>query len=276
MDMQTDRRKGSTRQAVYDLAVGGGRLAATLLLAPLLRRSYNRHGATDDELRRTLPGDGLVPRPKLGYTRAITIDAPVEAVWPWLVQFGQGRGGFYSYDTLENLIGCDIRSVDAILPEHQDLHVGDLIRSGRDSMPCWQVVEVAPPRHLVLIGAGTPAAPQVPEIVEVVPDRGYVASTWQWVLEPTDGNRRTRLIVRQRETYSPNQAWLWHLVEPFNFVMEHRMLQGIRQRAEGRQPTKQTRRRPDAHMGRWAEVVRRSGPGDQNSSQAATAPNSRL
>jgi hypothetical protein len=220
------------REAAFDLLVGGGRLAGTLLLAPVLRRSYNRHGATDDEVRRPLPGDDLVIRPKLGYTRAITIDAPVEAVWPWLVQFGQGRGGFYSYDTLENLVGCDIHSVDELLPEHQNLRVGDLIRSGRDSMPCWQVVDVMPPRHLVLIGAGTPAAPRAPDVVDEVPDRGYAASTWQWVLEPLDSERRTRLIVRQRETYSPDQAWLWHLVEPFNFVMEHRMLQGIRERAE--------------------------------------------
>lgn len=220
------------RRTAYDLVVGGGRVAATVLAAPFLRQSYNRHGATDAELARTLPGDELVTVPKLGYTRAITVDAPPEQVWPWLVQFGQGRGGFYSYDALENLVGCGIHSVDELLPEHQRLEVGDLIRSGRDSQPCWQVVEVVPPRQLVLIGAGTPAAPAVPDIVDEVPDRGYVASTWQWVLEPTDGGRRTRLIVRQRETYSPDQSWIWHLVEPFNFVMEHRMLRGIRDRAE--------------------------------------------
>ena len=219
-------------RTVYDLVVGGGRVAGALLTAPISRRFYNRHGATDDELARPLPGDELVHESKLGYTRAITIDAPPEQVWPWLVQFGQGRGGFYSYDALENLVGCGIHSVDEILPDHQQLEVGDLIRSGRDTMPCWQVVEVAPPHHLVLIGAGTPADPQAPAVVDQVPDRGYVASTWQWVLEPTDDGRRTRLIVRQRETYSPNQSWLWHLVEPFNFVMEHRMLRGIRDRAE--------------------------------------------
>lgn len=243
--MKAGLQRRRAPRVVYDLLVGGGRLAGTLLLAPVLRRRYNRHGATDDELARPLPGDDLVARPKLGYTRAITIDAPVAAVWPWLVQFGQGRGGFYSYDTLENLVGCDIHSVEELLPEHQELHVGDLIRSGRDTMPCWQVVEVAPPHHLVLIGAGTPAEPQVPEVVDVVPDRGYVASTWQWVLEPVDGGRRTRLIVRQRETYSPNQAWLWHLVEPFNFVMEHRMLRGIRQRAEQHRHTAEPRRPVD-------------------------------
>jgi hypothetical protein len=224
--------QGRARQAVYDLLVGGTRVAGALLTAPLARRFYNRQGATDDELVRPLPGDELVREPKLGYTRAITVDAPVEQVWPWLVQFGQGRAGFYSYDTLENLVGCGIHSVDEILPEHQQLHVGDLIRSGRDTMPCWQVVEVEPPHHLVLIGAGTPAQPEAPEVVDEVPERGYVASTWQWKLEPVDEGRRTRVIVRQRETYSPNQAWLWHLVEPFNFVMEHRMLRGIRDRAE--------------------------------------------
>lgn len=226
------RPTAQVRRAAYDLLVGGGRVAGTVLAAPVLRRFYNRHGATDEELALPLPGDDLVAVPKLGYTRAITIDAPPEQVWPWLVQFGQGRGGFYSYDTLENLVGCGIHSVDELLPEHQQLQVGDLIRSGKDTMPCWQVVEVDPPHHLVLIGAGTPAAPAVPEVVDEVPDQGYVASTWQWVLAPTDDDRRTRLIVRQRETYSPNQSWLWHLVEPFNFVMEHRMLRGIRDRVE--------------------------------------------
>jgi hypothetical protein len=230
--MRTTRSPARARGMIYDLVVGGGRVVGVSLAAPLLRRSYNRHGATDEELARSLPGDGLVVAPKLGYTRALTIDAPVDAVWPWLVQYGQGRAGFYSYDALENLMGCGIRSVDVLLSEHQQLRVGDLIRSGRDGMPCWQVVEVEPPHHLVLIGAGTPADPQVPEVVDEVPERGYVASTWQWVLEPLDGGRRTRLLVRQRLTYSPNQAALWHMVEPLNYVMEHRMLRGIRQRAE--------------------------------------------
>lgn len=226
------------RRAIYDLAVGGTRVAGALLTAPVARRFYNRHGVTDDELARPLPGDGLVREPKLGYTRAITVDAPVEHVWSWLVQFGQGRAGFYTYDTLENLVGCGIHSVDEILPEHQELAVGDRIRASRDDQPCWQVVEVDPPHHLVLIfvfnavGARPPPGPQGPEVVDEIPERGYAASTWQWLLEPVDGGSRTRLIVRQRETYSPNQAWLWHLVEPFNFVMEDGMLRGLRDRAE--------------------------------------------
>lgn len=233
-------RLAGFRAVGRDLVVGGGKVVGTLVGAPWLRRSYNRRGATDEELHRSLPGDDLVVSPKLGYTRAITIDAPVEHVWPWLVQFGQGRGGFYSYDTLENLVGCGIHSVDRLLPEHQRLSVGDLIRSGRDNQPCWQVVDLDAPHHLVLIGAGTPARPEAPKIVDRVPTRGYVASTWQWVLERVDDGERTRLIVRQRLTFSPNQAWLWRLVEPVNFVMEHRMLQGIRDRAEHHAQTSAT------------------------------------
>lgn len=223
-----------TLRTAYDLGVGGTRVLAALASAPVLRRTYNRYGATDTELAQEMPGDDLVRRPKLGYTRAITIEAPPHEVWRWLVQFGQGRAGFYSYDALENLVGCGIHSVDEILPDHQSLAVGDLIRSGRDGQPCWQVMDVDPDNHLVLFGAGTPAQPGVPEVAEDIPDRGYAASTWQWLLEPRDGGRATRLLVRGRTTYSPPQSWLWHLVEPLNYVMERRMLEGIRARAERR------------------------------------------
>lgn len=223
-----------TRTAVpSQLLAGGALIAGTLAGAPVLRRRYNRWGATDEEVARPMPGDELVVDPKLTYTRAITIDAPREHVWPWLVQYGQGRGGFYSYDAVENLIGCDIHSTDEILAEHQHLAVGDLIRSGgRDTFPCWMVMQVDPPTTLVLQGAGTPAEVDVPEIVDEVPERGYVASTWQWLLQPIDDGRRTRLIVRQRCTYSPNQSVLWHVVEPLNFVMERKMLLGVTARAE--------------------------------------------
>ena len=218
---------------IRDLAVGGAAAASTLLASPVLRRWYNRWGATDEELRRSLVGDGLVKHPKLGYTRAITIDAPPERVWPWLAQIGQGRGGFYSYDGLENLVGCDIHSADTLLPDHQEITVGDIVRSGRDRHVCWIVMDVEVPHHLVLQGAGTPASVDVPDVVDEVPARGYAASTWQWVLEPVDDRTRTRLVVRQRCTYSPRQWLLWRIVEPLNFVMERRMLLGIRDRATG-------------------------------------------
>lgn len=215
---------------LYDLFVGGGSVVGCVLGAPWLRRWYNRWGTSESERTETLPGDDLVPAPKLGYTRAVTIGAPAEEVWRWLVQFGQGRGGFYSYDTLENLVGCQIHSADRILPEHQRLVPGDRIRADPGSRASWEVIDVDAPHHLVLMGAD-PDTGRAPPVRDPVPMKGYTASTWQWVLRPRP-HQQTRLIVRQRLTYSPDQRVLWHIVEPFNFAMEREMLRGIARRAE--------------------------------------------
>jgi hypothetical protein len=97
-----------------------------------------------------LPGDELMPDADLTATRAVTVEAGADAVWPWIAQLGQGRGGFYSYDLIENLVGCEIHSADRIVPEWQSIDVGDevnlhpevgLIAAG-----------VAPGRALVLRG----------------------------------------------------------------------------------------------------------------------------
>jgi hypothetical protein len=219
-------------RSVRDVLVGGSAVVVTAVASPILRRAYNSHGATDAEVSSSLPGDDLVKHPKLGYTRAVTVEVSPAEVWPWLVQMGQGRGGLYSYDSLENLVGCGIHSAAEILTDHQRLEAGDIIRSGPDSYPCWIVMDVEPSHHLVLQGAGTPADVAVPEVVDEVPARGYVASTWQWVLRPTAGGRATRMVVRQRLTYSPGQAAIWRVVEPINFIMERQMLLGIKARAE--------------------------------------------
>jgi hypothetical protein len=191
-----------------------------------------------------MPGDDLVNDPKLGYTRGITIAAPPVSVWPWLAQFGQGRGGFYSYDALENVIGCRIHSTDQVLPEHQDPAPGDLIRSGPEgkSYAAWEILSIDAPNHLVMMGA-EPAVGKAPPVVDQIPDKGYAASTWQWLLRSATGGESTRLVVRQRLTYSPRQWLLWRIVEPLNFVMERRMLLGVKDRAERRsEPTTRNER----------------------------------
>src|ERR1019366_1536041 len=96
--------------------------------------------ATDKEAGATLAGDDLIPAPDLVATRAITVHAPADQIWPWTAQVGQGRGGFYSYDALENLTGCDIRSADRVVPEWQDVKVGTRSSSPRRSgwvSPLW-------------------------------------------------------------------------------------------------------------------------------------------
>jgi len=213
----------------FENLLGAIQVGGVLLLSPILRSWYNRWGATNTEVSQPLLGDELVPIPILGYTRALTIQAPPERVWPWLAQMGQGRGGFYSYDGLENLTGCDIHSVDVILPELQNPQAGELIRLGPQGYPCFSVVGVEPARALVLISAN----PQTGQPVEHTPQasKGYSIATWQFVLEQRDANS-TRLLVRQRLSFSPDLKWVWRLTEPVGFVMERKMLLGIRRRAE--------------------------------------------
>jgi hypothetical protein len=213
----------------FDNLIGAFQVGGTLLASPLIRGWYNRWGATPAEAEQALPGDELVPIPLLGYTRAITIPAPAEQVWPWVVQLGQGRGGFYSYDGLENLARCDIHSADRILPEHQHPQIGDLVRLGPKGYPCFAMTAIDPGRALVLISAD----PQTEQAVvyQAGAEKAFSIATWQFVLQPLDENT-TRLVVRQRLAYSPEMKWVWRLTEPVGFVMERKMLLGIRQRAE--------------------------------------------
>jgi hypothetical protein len=208
----------------------GGALAVLGLLFVYLRWFrpwYLRWGATDQELNGPLPGDDLVAHPRQQATRALTIQAPAAKVWPWLAQIGQGRGGFYSYTWLENLIGCDIHNADRILPECQQIAAGDRIRLGPEGYPYYTIAAVEPERALVL-RAGDPVADPAP-----------IDETWTFVLDPL-GADACRLIARNRRDHPASLAnWLvWQvLVEPLHFVMEHRMLLGVRQRAEAAVPS---------------------------------------
>jgi hypothetical protein len=176
-------------------------------------------GATTEERWVQLPGDGLVVGPSLSVTRAITIGARPADVWPWIAQLGQGRGGFYSYDALENLVGCDIHSADAIVDAWQDVAVGDPFHLHPDMALAVAVVE--PGRALVVRGG------------EAAPLEDF---TWAFVLRDVDGEpARTRLLVRER--YASDRWWGSLVVEPVaavSTVMSARMLRGIRDRAEGR------------------------------------------
>jgi hypothetical protein len=185
----------------------------------LARPRHLRWGATDHESRGPLPGDGLLANPDLTATRAITVRASAAEVWPWIAQLGQGRGGFYSYDFLENLVGCQIQSADRIASEWQALEVGDEVKLHPD-VPL-DVAIVEPGGALVLRG-GVPMG-------DIPPPYDF---TWAFVLrEQPDGT--TRLL--SREQYAYKKWWASLLVEPVeavSFVMTQKMLRGIRDRAE--------------------------------------------
>lgn len=185
-------------------------------------RPWHLHwGTTTAEATGVLPGDDLVPEPKLKATHAITIQAPVAQVWPWLVQIGQGRGGFYSYDWLEMIGGLDIHSADKILPEFQTLNVGDILPLGPNNFGP-KVVSLEPERALVVGGELN------------LPNGEFFGSSWSFNLEAVDANT-TRLVERLQLDWVPllkNDFFYRVMLEPASFVMERKMLLGIKQRAE--------------------------------------------
>jgi hypothetical protein len=186
--------------------------------APLYRRWHQRWGTTPQEVESPMPGDELIAGAQYRATRAITIAAPPEAVWPWLVQVGCLRGGWYSNDLLDNMTRP---SAEVVIPDLQDLRVG-------------QWVPMSP----------TPSDKTALKVASFEPNRLLVwqqpVSTWVWRLEPTD-DRGTRLVTRLRIRYDwrrPGEALLSLVLNEFgDFPMMRRMLLGIKARAESPQRT---------------------------------------
>jgi hypothetical protein len=187
-------------------ALGVGVLAYRLRL----RRRVLTWGATEAEAAARLPGDELLEDADGVATRAITIDAPPSAVWPWLAQMGPSpRGGAYTYDWIENLLGLDMHSADEVLPEFQHPQVGDELGYGANRM---RFERVEPERVLALRSD----------------DGNWV---WSFVLDEQDG--RTRLISRNRFRLPRLRDKLGMIpMEPGSLVMERKMLRGIKRRAE--------------------------------------------
>jgi len=174
-------------------------------------------GATAEEVGAVLPGDELVEPGAPRTTRAITVDAPPEAVWPWLAQIGEGRGGFYSYDCLERIAGARIHNAKTIHPEWQELAVGDTVwlarRYGQNASQVVAAVE--PGSHLVLMSAADFDRVQ----------RGEKAfGSWAFYLRPQ--GTRTRLLARG----TGGTVGITSFDIP-HFVMERGTLHGIRNRA---------------------------------------------
>jgi hypothetical protein len=169
-------------------------------------------GATKEERIMPLPGDEFGTASVPQHTCGITIHAPADEVWKWLVQIGQDRGGFYSYTFLENLVGADIRNTNEIRPEWQELKVGDTIRLGRDeSVVKLKVLAVEPGRVLVLTYWGA------------------------FVLKPSPDGRTCRLLIRSRAEAKPLIRLILSVVlDPIHFLMQRRMMLGIKEMAEAK------------------------------------------
>jgi len=184
--------------------------ASALVYRRGLRRWVLTWGATPDEAAARLPGDELLEDADGVATRTIAIDAPASAVWPWIAQMGPSpRGGAYTYDWIENVLGLNMHSVDRVLPEYQHPQIGDGFGYGANRMS-FAIVE---PEHVLATRSA---------------DGNWV---WTFVLDEQDG--RTRLISRNRFRLPRLRDRIGMIpMEPGSLVMERKMLRGIKERAE--------------------------------------------
>lgn len=164
-------------------------------------------GSTAAERAMPVPGDADIPPDSVVTTRAVTIHAPPEAIWPWIAMIGQGRGGFYSFDWLENLFAANMQNAEEIDPTLQGVAVGDRLSFQQDG-PSMLVTLVEPGRTLSCAG-------------------------WTWHLVPVD-EQTTRLVVRYSFPVpdTASAAYYYPIFEPAHFIMEAGMMLGIKARAE--------------------------------------------
>jgi len=205
--------------------MGGAARIALNLITPFLRDEHSHWGLSGSDAARTYPGDELVPEPRWSWTHGIEVAAPPDAVWPWIAQIGATRAGFYSYQWLENLVGCEVHNAEAIHPEWE-MKLGDALYV-HPQAPALKVAAIERGRWLVAHGPADLAAKAA--------GRPWVAVSWLFYVEPMAGGK-SRCISRYRADYSEDLrtrvSFGPSLLEPIGFAMDRRMLLGIRERAE--------------------------------------------
>jgi hypothetical protein len=202
--------------------LGGAARIAAEMLAPSGRKRHVSWGISAEDAARSFPGDELLAEPIWGWTHAVSVKASADVVWPWLAQIGATRGGFYSYQWLENLAGCDVRNAEVVHPEWQ-MRLGDELYVHPD-MPPLRIARMEPGRWFVAHAAS-----------ERIPERHWVSVSWLFLVEPA-GVGCCRVISRYRAAHSEDLgtriSFGPSLLRPIGFAMDRRMLEGIRERVE--------------------------------------------
>ena len=198
-------------------------LLLTLFYFTWLREYQMNWGATAEDVGRYMVGDELHENPRFDATRAVEINATPEQIWPWIVQMGYSKGGFYGFDKLDN---GGIPSAERIIPEYQNLKVGDSIPSGEytrgerkgELFYLLEVVEMEPHESMLWVFLGTP----------------WMGATWSWDLYRVD-DEHTILVSRLRQSYtfdSFEAVIAWSFIDTIEILMMRTTLLGIKQRAE--------------------------------------------
>lgn len=205
--------------------VGGAAVMTLAFLSPFLRGARGRWGLDEETAARSLPGDDRVKEPHWSWTHGIEIDAPASEVWPWVAQVGADRGGFYSYQALENLAGCEVENAETVHPEWE-ARVGDriVLHPKGEALP---IVAAEPGRWFVAHAPADESARNA--------GRPWVTASWLFYVEPL-GESRCRFLSRYRAASSDDLSMKLFfgpaLMEPIGFAMDRRMLLGVKQRAE--------------------------------------------
>lgn len=199
-------------------------IGATLLTWPVAKRWLQNWGALEQECRKQWPGDALVTANLAPNTRAITIDAPAEQVWPWLVQFGLGKAGFYSYELLERLVGIPVTNLESVEASMQALEVGDEVLL-HPKAPGIPIALVEPERHICFGELDPSSANPADELKR----------SWSFYLSPLT-ETTCRLVLRgcfeETRKRSLKDRAGFALFQPIDFVMEQRMLRTLKRLAE--------------------------------------------
>jgi hypothetical protein len=218
------QRTASPGVGVLAALEGAALIVWNLVATPFIGRRRLRWRTVGTEATDSLPGDEFVPEPKWSYTLGIAVDAAPEDLWPWIAQVGQRRGGFYTYQTLENMVGCRIINATEILRDHQHPAVGEDIYL-HPTAPPMRIEIVDPPNALVLFGS--PA--------DTGAEERWGRSTWQFAVT-TGHDGGSRLLTRGRYDYTSD--WKSRLafgrfpIEVITFVMSRKMMLEIKRLAE--------------------------------------------
>ena len=196
-----------------------------------LRRRRSRWGLTKDDVTAVFPGDDLVVDPDVHFTHGITIQAPSSYVWPWIAQIGRGRGGFYSYELLENITGLDIYNSDTVLKDFQQPEIGDFVEFGpNDKSP----IILCEPGKYMAIENWIDFQSQGSFDPSTYTSNSFMHLTWLWYVEPIN-KTSARFYSRNRVDITSKSKWpglIAALTEPIVFAMDRKMCKGIKHRAE--------------------------------------------
>ena len=228
--MNTNMKNKISLSSIFS-ALEGMLIMIACYLTIFLKPLRDKWGMAKDQLIKKFPGDDIVAEPKSQFTHGIEINAPAEFVWPWVAQMGKDRGGFYSYELLENILGLEIYNTDSILDEFQHPRTGDLIPFGPKT--AYPLVICDHGKAMVIENYDDLDTRKKYKPEDGHPEN-YLHLSWLWFVESVDAEN-SRFVSRNRLTYKDsfkNQLIIGLLSEPIVFAMDRKMCLGIKRRAE--------------------------------------------